>query len=56
LANSANQVRINMAGNVPRAYRMPQIRHMKELRRGGLQVANASLGIPLSAKITIRRK
>lgn len=36
--------------------RMPQIKHLKELKRQGLQVANAALGIPLGAKITIRRK
>lgn len=56
MANPANSVRINMAGRVSRAYRMPQIRHMKEIFRGGLQVANTALNIPVSSRITIRRK
>lgn len=43
-----------MAGNVTKALRMPQIAHMKEINRQGLNSVNA-LGIPLSARITIRR-
>lgn len=55
MANPSNTRRGNFASGI-RTLRQPPIRHMKTIFRGGLQIANTALSIPIGSKITIRRK